>query len=185
MRSTGCTPHPCAQGHLLPHRTLVQKFCGALYEAALDRSPFDVVAWHGNYAPYRYDLSRFCAFNSVTFDHLDPSSFTVLTAQTLEPGVAACDFVIFPPRWMVQEHSFRPPYYHRNCMSEYMGNIFGTYEAKQEGFAPGGASLHSPMIGHGPDAHTFEQGSTQVWPPGGRQLRLGSPQFQPRRPFQP
>ena len=129
----------------------------------MDRSPFNVVAWHGNYAPYKYDLSKFCALNSVTFDHLDPSTFTVLTAQTLDPGVAACDFVIFPPRWMVQEHTFRPPYYHRNTMSEYMGNIRGMYEAKHEGFHPGGGSLHSIMITHGPDADTFKQGSTQVW----------------------
>jgi homogentisate 1,2-dioxygenase len=145
--------------------TVVQKFGGRLFEAHQDHSPFDVVAWHGNYAPYKYDLARFCAVNSVTFDHIDPSIFTVLTAPTLEPGVAACDFVVFPPRWMVQDRTFRPPYYHRNCMSEYMGSIRGTYEAKHDGFYPGGGSLHSPMVPHGPDAATFEHGATQELTP--------------------
>ncbi|MES1910251.1 MAG: hypothetical protein MHM6MM_002880 [Cercozoa sp. M6MM] len=135
---------------------LVQKFGGSLFEAALDHSPFDVVAWHGNYVPYRYDLARFCAINSVTFDHLDPCTFVVLTAPSGEPGVAVCDFVIFPPRYMVQEHTFRPPYFHRNCMSEFMGNIRGVYEAKLEGFLPGGATLHSIMAAHGPDAECTE-----------------------------
>eukprot|EP01087_Luapelamoeba_hula_P007990 TRINITY_DN1982_c0_g1_i1.p1 TRINITY_DN1982_c0_g1~~TRINITY_DN1982_c0_g1_i1.p1 ORF type:complete len:455 (-),score=62.84 TRINITY_DN1982_c0_g1_i1:39-1379(-) len=135
--------------------TLVNKYGGSLYTATQDHSPFDVVAWHGNYAPYKYDLSRFCVINSVSFDHIDPSIFTVLTCKTLKPGVAAADFVIFPPRWSVQEHTFRPPYFHRNCMSEYMGLISGAYEAKKEGFVPGGGSLHSCMTPHGPDTTTY------------------------------
>ncbi|EFA82917.1 homogentisate 1,2-dioxygenase [Heterostelium album PN500] len=133
----------------------INKFLGKLFTATQDHSPFNVVAWHGNYCPYKYDLNLFCAVNSVTFDHLDPSIFTVLTAPTNEPGVAAADFVIFPPRWLVQENTFRPPYYHRNCMSEFMGLIRGVYEAKKEGFLPGGGSLHSCMTPHGPDADTF------------------------------
>eukprot|EP01132_Coremiostelium_polycephalum_P000795 gene795-989_t len=141
-----------------PH-TKVNKFLGKLFEAQQDFSPFNVVAWHGNYAPYKYDLSLFNTVNSVSFDHMDPSIFTVLTAPTTDPGVAAADFVIFPPRWLVQEHTFRPPYYHRNCMSEYMGLIRGVYEAKKEGFLPGGGSLHSCMTPHGPDTHTFNTGS--------------------------
>ena len=139
--------------------TLVQKFLGKLFAANMDHSPFDVVAWHGNYTPYKYDLARYCVVNSVSFDHLDPCIFTVLTAQTDEPGNAVCDFVIFPPRYCVQEHTFRPPYYHRNTMSEYMGNIKGTYDAKTTGFLPGGSSLHSCMIGHGPEAEVFEKSS--------------------------
>eukprot|EP00472_Partenskyella_glossopodia_P011118 CAMPEP_0197516364 /NCGR_PEP_ID=MMETSP1318-20131121/1259_1 /TAXON_ID=552666 /ORGANISM="Partenskyella glossopodia, Strain RCC365" /LENGTH=301 /DNA_ID=CAMNT_0043065067 /DNA_START=495 /DNA_END=1400 /DNA_ORIENTATION=+ len=136
---------------------IVQKFLGSLYKADLKRSPFDVVAWHGNYAPYKYDLSTYVAINSVTVDHMDPSIFTVLTCQTTEPGVAAVDFVIFPPRMAVQKKTFRPPYYHRNCMSEFMGNICGQYDAKPDGFKPGGGSLHSIMMGHGPDAPTFKK----------------------------
>ncbi|KYR01117.1 homogentisate 1 [Tieghemostelium lacteum] len=135
--------------------TKINKFLGKLFTAQQDFTPYNVVAWHGNYAPYKYDLALFCAVNSVTYDHLDPSIFTVLTAPTNEPGVAAADFVIFPPRWLVQEKTFRPPYYHRNCMSEFMGLIRGVYEAKKEGFLPGGGSLHSCMTPHGPDAETF------------------------------
>jgi len=115
------------------------------------------VAWHGNYAPYKYNLANFCPANFVSYDHADPSIFTVLTCPTTEPGVACADFVIFPPRWSVAEHTFRPPWYHRNCMSEYMGLIRGVYEAKEEGFMPGGASLHSCMTPHGPDTDAFEK----------------------------
>jgi homogentisate 1,2-dioxygenase len=142
--------------------TVVTKFIGGFFVREQDHSPFNVVAWHGNYAPYKYDLDRFNAVNSVTFDHPDPSIFTVLTCPSTSPGTAVADFVIFPPRWQVSEHTFRPPYYHRNCMSEYMGLIRGEYEAKQggeSGFVPGGGSLHSAMTPHGPDAKAFEGAS--------------------------
>ncbi len=131
--------------------TLVQKYGGRLWTTTLDHSPFDVVAWHGNLAPMRYDLRRFNTINTVSFDHPDPSIFTVLTAPSDTPGTANCDFVIFPPRWMVAEDTFRPPWFHRNIMSEFMGLIHGAYDAKADGFAPGGASLHNCMAGHGPD----------------------------------
>lgn len=140
--------------------TIQQKFLGQLFEAEHPSSPFDVVAWFGNYAPYKYNLADFVPAGAVRVDHMDPSIFTVLTCPSSEPGVAVADFVIFPPRWAVQEHTFRPPYYHRNCMSEFMGNIIGRYEAKPDGFMPGGGSLHSIMIGHGPDAATFNKLST-------------------------
>jgi homogentisate 1,2-dioxygenase len=139
---------------------LVAKYQGALFRASIDHSPLDVVAWHGNYAPYKYDLARFNTMNTVSFDHPDPSIFTVLTSPTDTPGTANVDFVIFPPRWMVAEKTFRPPYYHRNVMSEYMGLILGVYDAKAEGFVPGGGSLHNCMSGHGPDAATFEAASS-------------------------
>jgi len=134
---------------------VINKFSGQLFEAEKDHSPFNVVAWHGNYYPYKYDLALFCVVNSVSYDHLDPCTFTVLTCQSQEPGVAVADFVIFPPRWLVTEHTFRPPYYHRNVMTEYMGLISGKYEAKKD-FQEGGGSLHSCTTGHGPDASTFE-----------------------------
>ena len=137
--------------------TLVQKFQGSLWETTLDHSPFDVVAWHGNLAPCRYDLSRFNTINTVSFDHPDPSIFTVLTSPSDTPGTANCDFVIFPPRWMVAEDTFRPPWFHRNVMSEFMGLVTGAYDAKQGGFAPGGASLHNQMNGHGPDRASYEK----------------------------
>jgi homogentisate 1,2-dioxygenase len=130
---------------------LVQKFQGRLWTTTLGHSPLDVVAWHGNYAPCRYDLKRFMTINTVSFDHPDPSIFTVLTSPSEHPGTANCDFVIFPPRWMVAEDTFRPPWFHRNIMSEFMGLITGAYDAKAGGFAPGGASLHTCMNAHGPD----------------------------------
>ncbi|CAN6482714.1 unnamed protein product [Victoria cruziana] len=139
-----------------PGYAIVQKYGGELFTAKQDFSPFNVVAWHGNYVPYKYDLSKFCPFNTVLVDHGDPSINTVLTAPSDKPGIALLDFVIFPPRWLVAEHTFRPPYYHRNCMSEFMGLIYGGYEAKADGFLPGGASLHSCMTPHGPDTKTFE-----------------------------
>ncbi len=119
-----------------------------------------MVGWHGNYYPYKYDLNKFLTVNSVNFDHMDPSIFTVLTVQSNEYGTAICDFVIFKERWMVQENTFRPPYYHRNTMSEFMGNILGEYDAKsKEGFSPGCSSLHVTMTPHGPDSETFENGT--------------------------
>lgn len=135
---------------------IVQKYCGSLWTTTLAHSPFDVVAWHGNLAPYRYDLRRFNTINTVSFDHPDPSIFTVLTSPSDTPGTANCDFVIFPPRWMVAEHTFRPPWFHRNVMSEFMGLIHGVYDAKAGGFAPGGASLHNRMSAHGPDLASHE-----------------------------
>ncbi|VVC77239.1 Homogentisate 1,2-dioxygenase [Aquicella siphonis] len=136
---------------------LLAKFQGHLWEAEISHSPLDVVAWHGNYAPYKYDLRLFNTINTVSFDHPDPSIFTVLTSPSQEPGVANVDFVIFPPRWMVASDTFRPPYYHRNIMSEYMGLIYGTYDAKENGFVPGGGSLHNCMSAHGPDASAYEK----------------------------
>jgi homogentisate 1,2-dioxygenase len=136
---------------------LVAKFGGHLWATHLERSPLDVVAWHGNLHPYKYDLARFNTMNTVSFDHPDPSIFTVLTSPSDTPGTANVDFVIFPPRWMVAEHTFRPPYFHRNLMSEFMGLVRGEYDAKQGGFVPGGASLHNCMSAHGPDRASYEQ----------------------------
>jgi homogentisate 1,2-dioxygenase len=138
---------------------VVQKFQGRLWSTTFDHSPFDVVAWHGNYAPYKYDLRRFNTIGTVSYDHPDPSIFTVLTSPSDTPGTANCDFVCFPPRWMVAEDTFRPPWFHRNVMSEFMGLIAGAYDAKAEGFAPGGASLHNCMSGHGPDLASWQQAS--------------------------
>lgn len=140
--------------------TLVVKFGGELYQTKLDYSPLDVVAWVGNSAPYKYDLSRFNVINTVSFDHPDPSIFTVLTSSSDTSGVANLDFVVFPPRWMVAEDTFRPPWFHRNIMSEFMGLIKGAYDAKGEGFEPGGMSLHNCMSPHGPEAAVFEKAST-------------------------
>jgi homogentisate 1,2-dioxygenase len=139
--------------------TVIMKYAGGWWETELDHSPLDVVAWHGNYAPYKYDLARFNTMNTVSYDHADPSIFTVFTSPSLEPGTANVDFVIFPPRWLVAEHTFRPPYFHRNVMSEYLGLIHGAYDAKAAGFVPGGASLHPRLTAHGPDVTTFERAS--------------------------
>jgi homogentisate 1,2-dioxygenase len=135
---------------------LVQKFAGHLWATELDHSPLDVVAWHGSYAPYRYDLARFNTINTVSFDHIDPSIFTVLTSPSEIAGTANVDLVIFPPRWSVAEHTFRPPWFHRNVMNEYMGLISGAYEAKPTGFVPGGASLHNCLSAHGPDRESWD-----------------------------
>ncbi|MFW2341518.1 homogentisate 1,2-dioxygenase [Brevundimonas sp.] len=134
----------------------IQKYGGELWTTTFDHSPLDVVAWHGNYAPCRYDTARFNTINTVSYDHPDPSIFTVLTSPSDTAGTANCDFVIFPPRWMVAEDTFRPPWFHRNVMSEFMGLVTGAYDAKADGFAPGGASLHNRMSGHGPDQATYD-----------------------------
>jgi homogentisate 1,2-dioxygenase len=139
---------------------VVAKFMGGLWAAEFRHSPLDVVAWHGDYTPYKYDLALFMAVNTVTFDHADPSIFTVLTSPSGQPGVANCDFVIFPPRWMVAEHTFRPPWFHRNVMSELMGLVHGVYDGKAEGFLPGGISIHNCMSAHGPDLATYEKASS-------------------------
>ena len=136
---------------------VVAKFLGRLWAAEIDHSPLDVVGWHGNYAPYKYDLATFNCINTVSFDHPDPSIYTVLTSPTAIAGTANVDFAIFPPRWLVAEHTFRPPWFHRNMMNEFMGLVLGAYDAKAEGFLPGGASLHNCMAGHGPDAETYER----------------------------
>jgi homogentisate 1,2-dioxygenase len=138
---------------------VIQKYLGSLWAMTLDHSPLDVVAWHGNLAPWRYDLARFNTNGSISFDHPDPSIFTMLTSPSNVPGRANADFVIFPPRWMVAEDTFRPPWFHRNVMSEAMGLIHGAYDAKAEGFAPGGLSLHNLMSGHGPDLESWNKAS--------------------------
>jgi homogentisate 1,2-dioxygenase len=138
---------------------IVNKFLGKFFTYKQDHSPYDVVGYSGTYVPYRYDLAKFNTIGTISYDHPDPSIFTVLTAPTDTPGTAVLDFVIFPPRWLVAEDTFRPPWFHRNVMSEFMGNICGVYDAKAEGFLPGGASLHNMNTAHGPDAETFEKAS--------------------------
>lgn len=135
---------------------IINKFQNQLFSATKPSSPFNVVGWAGNYSPYKYDLNKFMTINAVSYDHPDPSIYTVLTAPSSKPGVAVCDFVIFPPRWVVMNHTFRPPYYHRNVMCEYMGLIKGQYDAKPNSFKPGGASLHNVFSGHGPDKEAFD-----------------------------
>jgi homogentisate 1,2-dioxygenase len=138
---------------------IIKKYGGSLWSAQMPHSPFNVVAWHGNLAPCKYDTAHFMTIGSISFDHPDPSIFTVLTSPTDTAGTANCDFVIFPPRWMVAEDTFRPPWYHRNVMSEFMGLVKGQYDAKEEGFVPGGASLHNCMVPHGPDSDAFTKAS--------------------------
>jgi homogentisate 1,2-dioxygenase len=144
---------------------IVKKFGGRLWRATQPGTPFNVVAWHGNLAPMAYDTAHFMVIGSISFDHPDPSIFTVLTSPSDTPGVANCDFVIFPPRWMVMEDTFRPPWYHRNVMGEFMGLVMGEYDAKPEGFKPGGASLHNSMVPHGPDTEAFGRASTSELKP--------------------
>jgi len=139
--------------------SLIAKFHGRLWQAPIGHSPLDVVGWHGNYAPYKFDLRRFNTIGSISYDHPDPSIFTVLTSPSGVPGTANLDLAIFPPRWLVAQDTFRPPWFHRNVASEFMGLIAGVYDAKAEGFVPGGSSLHNCMSGHGPDAATFEKAS--------------------------
>ncbi|MEP1207481.1 MAG: homogentisate 1,2-dioxygenase [Rhizobiaceae bacterium] len=152
------TPVAAYEDKELPCRLTV-KWCGSFHLTEIGQSPLDVVAWHGNYAPYKYDLRTYSPVGAISFDHPDPSIFTVLTAPSGEEGTANIDFVIFPPRWLVGEDTFRPPWYHRNIMSEFMGLIYGQYDAKEEGFVPGGMSLHNLMLPHGPDYTGFEKAS--------------------------
>ncbi len=145
--------------------TLTVKWCGQFHQTKIGQSPLDVVAWHGNYAPYKYDLRAYCPVGAILFDHPDPSIFTVLTAPSGVPGTANIDFVLFRERWMVAENTFRPPWYHKNIMSELMGNIYGQYDAKPKGFVPGGMSLHNMMLPHGPDKNAFEGASNAALKP--------------------
>jgi len=158
------TPVAAYEDRETPCRLTV-KWGGVLWATTLDHSPLDVVAWHGNYAPYKYDLRNFSPVGPLLFDHADPSIFTTLTAPTGTPGTANVDFVIFPDRWLVAENTFRPPWYHMNLMSEFMGLIYGAYDAKPQGFVPGGFSLHNCMLPHGPDAEAFEAASTATLAP--------------------
>lgn len=176
-------PVACFEDSVQPH-TLITKFCGGFFEAPMNHSPFDVVAWTGNSAPYKYDLSRFNVMNTVSFDHPDPSIFTVLTSPSDTQGWANLDFVIFPPRWMVAENTFRPPWYHRNVMSECMGLIQGVYDAKERGFLPGGLSLHNAMTPHGPEAEVFDKASTAELAPQKYQDTLAF-MFESRYPIEP
>lgn len=152
------TPVACYEDKDTPC-TVTVKWCGKFYKTNIGHSPLDVVAWHGNYAPYKYNLRHYSPVGAILFDHPDPSIFTVLTAPSETAGTANIDFVIFPERWAVAEHSFRPPWYHMNIMSEFMGLIYGVYDAKPQGFVPGGISLHNCMLPHGPDKEAFEHAS--------------------------
>ncbi|HHX88972.1 MAG TPA: homogentisate 1,2-dioxygenase, partial [Paracoccus sp.] len=152
------TPLAAFEDRETPSRVVV-KWCGQFHATGIGHSPLDVVAWHGNYAPCKYDLRSYAPVGALLFDHPDPSIFTVLTAPSGQPGTANIDFVLFRERWLVAEHSFRPPWYHKNLMSELMGNIYGQYDAKPQGFAPGGMSLHNCMLPHGPDRTAFEGAS--------------------------
>ena len=147
------------------HSRVVVKWCGQFHETFIDHSPLDVVAWHGNYCAYKYDLRTYSPVGAILFDHPDPSIFTVLTAPSGQPGTANIDFVLFRERWMVAENTFRPPWYHKNIMSELMGNIYGVYDAKPQGFVPGGMSLHNCMLPHGPDRNAFEGASNEEMKP--------------------
>jgi homogentisate 1,2-dioxygenase len=150
------TPVAAFEDRETPSRLTV-KWCGRFYATDLGHSPLDIVAWHGNYAPCKYDLRTYSPVGAILFDHPDPSIFSVLTAPSGVPGTSNVDFLIFPERWLVAEHTFRPPWYHKNIMSEFMGNVHGQYDAKPQGFVPGGMSLHNMMLPHGPDAEAFEK----------------------------
>jgi homogentisate 1,2-dioxygenase len=158
------TPVACFEDTNEKHISVI-KWCGSFYRTEISHSPLDVVAWHGNYIPYCYDLRHFSPVGAISFDHPDPSIYTVLTAPTETAGTANVDLVIFPERWAVTENTFRPPWYHRNIMSEFMGLIYGQYDAKPEGFIPGGISLHNMMLPHGPDADAFEKASNSKLEP--------------------
>lgn len=162
---------------------LICKYQQQLWVAESNHSPLNVVAWHGNYAPYCYDLSLFNTINTVSFDHPDPSIFTVLTSESDMPDIANLDFVIFPSRWMVAEHTFRPPYYHRNIMSEFMGLVIGDYDAKEEGFSIGGMSIHNCMTAHGPDALIYQKACKEELKPQHYQNTLAF-MFESREPWQ-
>lgn len=158
------TPVAAFQDHDA-HSRVVLKWCGQFHETFIGHCPLDVVAWHGNYAPFKYDLRTYSPVGAILFDHPDPSIFTVLTAPSGHPGTANIDFVLFKDRWLAAENTFRPPWYHKNIMSEFMGNIHGQYDAKPKGFVPGGMSLHNMMLPHGPDQTAFEKASNEPMDP--------------------
>lgn len=158
------TPIAAFEDRDAPSRVVI-KWCGQFHETFIDHSPLDIVAWHGNYAPCKYDLRTYSPVGAILFDHPDPSIFTVLTAPSGQEGTANIDFVLFKDRWLPAENTFRPPWYHKNIMSEFMGNIVGQYDAKPKGFVPGGMSLHNMMLPHGPDNNAFEKASNEPMTP--------------------
>jgi len=158
------TPIAAFEDRDAPSRVVI-KWCGQFHETFIDHSPLDIVAWHGNYAPCKYDLRTYSPVGAILFDHPDPSIFTVLTAPSGQEGTANIDFVLFKDRWLPAENTFRPPWYHKNIMSEFMGNIVGQYDAKPKGFVPGGMSLHNMMLPHGPDYNAFEKASNEPMVP--------------------
>lgn len=116
-------PTPYYEDRLAPGFRMTHKFGGALSEATQDHSPFDVVGWHGAYLPLAYRFSAFSPVSNTAFDHTDPSAFTVLSAALDEEGANALDLVVFPARWDPTEHTFKPPYFHRNVTTEINGII--------------------------------------------------------------
>ena len=158
------TPVAAVEAREVPS-TVTVKWCGQFNRTRIGHSALDVVAWHGKYAPVKYDLNSYCPVGAILFDHPDPSIFTVLTAPSGVEGTANIDFVLFRERWMVAEDTFRPPWYHKNIMSELMGNIHGVYDAKPKGFVPGGLSLHNMMLPHGPDKQAFDAASNAALKP--------------------
>merc|ERR1719330_880659 len=164
---------------------LVSKFLGGLYKSGLKYSPFDVVGWYGNYVPYKYDMRLFQAINTVTYDHPDPSIGTVLSSYTSTPGLANCDFVVFPPRWVAAEGTFRPPWFHRNYMSEFMGLIYGSYDAKPDSFKCGASSIHNRFTPHGPDGNAVRAGSEMDTTKPERYKNTMAFMWETRLPWQP
>jgi len=150
--------YPSAQPEDDAPTAIIVKTGGRFLATSIDRTPLDVVAWRGNYAPYRYDLRQFSPLGAVLFDHPDPSLGTVLTSPSDLVGTANVDLVVFRERWVVAEDTFRPPWFHSNTMSEFMGLIDGSYDAKP-GQAPGSMTLHNQHLPHGPATTAFEAAS--------------------------
>ncbi|GLI78307.1 hypothetical protein PoHVEF18_006618 [Penicillium ochrochloron] len=137
---------------------IIAKFAGQVHRTVHRGSIFNVAGWSGTYYPFKYDLGKFNTIGSVSYDHTDPSIFTVLTAPSSVPGEAVVDVAVFGPRWLVMEKSYRPPYFHRNTMSEFAFVIKGGFDVtplppQLEGLF----LLSNTMCAHGADPESWKQ----------------------------
>ncbi|KAH9874017.1 hypothetical protein IAQ61_004645 [Plenodomus lingam] len=137
---------------------IVNKINGELVAIQQDHSPFDLVAWHGNVVPYKYDLTKFSSQNSTSIDHTDPSIFTVLTAKSRDPLTPLADFLWFGPRWDVATNTFRLPYFHRNSASEFLACLYGQGLGRSDDFQPGGGSFEGGHTPHGGFHEGYQHG---------------------------
>jgi homogentisate 1,2-dioxygenase len=138
-----------------PGYEVLVKHGGQLFRATIDHVPYDVVAWHGNHVPCKYDLAHFNAMGSVSFDHPDPSILTVLTCPLDDHGNNMADVLVFSGRWEVAEHTFRPPYYHRNVATEF--SYIVALPEPYSGFEKGAYFLSPSMTPHGISGRAHRQ----------------------------
>ena len=133
---------------------IVHKQGGDLWRTTVNASPFDVVAWHGRYAPFKFDLMDFNAYWGANWDHSDPSILTVLTSPHDDHGRNAVDFAVFRGRWDATQDTFRPPYMHRNSAVEF--NAVIKSPRTKGAYRPGAVTYTPYLMPHGVSVSGYE-----------------------------